>query len=405
MAEATQQLKSTNEERAVLHVLSLRETLAGTMARSWDQSACPASLTPEKAKALSSNPFPLDESAPAQLICTRGCRVVGRMDLVAGELVVHRAHRQSRVPILWGSNLFVPPAERKSLVGAMLLMKAATLFPTVGAHGPSQLALPLYEKLAFAKIPLDRHILLRRSRSIARRYLGDGMTGRAASLVGDAGLLGLRGVNAARGFLSGTRLRRVPVMPDEFDATLRAGVCNGGVQQQPGGSADEPTTSIRCGRSVEWINWLLANSFGSGPEQASHRHERALFLLENRGRTPLGYILMKVRFHAKATHREFPDLTLATLADWGSFDGQMDLTPAITSAAIQAAAQLDADALEICSRPGESTAKMLRRFGFARAGIMNAMVKATSESALAPLPYTAPMNWTLRYGDGENVLG
>ena len=224
MSETTATSTTATDERVVLHVLSLREALDGTKARSWDESGCPATLTPEKANALSSNPSSLSEEQPAQLIGTRGRRVVGRMDLVAGELVVHRGHRESQVPILWGSNLFVPPAERKSLVGAMLLMKAASLFPTVGAHGPSQLALPLYEKLAFAKISLDRHILLRRSRSIARRYFGDGLAGKTASVVGDIGLLGLRGVNTARGLLSGAKLRRVASMPSEFDGTLRAGV-------------------------------------------------------------------------------------------------------------------------------------------------------------------------------------
>ena len=114
---------------------------------------------------------------------------------------------------------------------------------------------------------------------------------------------------------------------------------------------------------------------------------------------------MKVRFHAKATHREFPDLTLATLADWGSFDGRVDFSPLFASAAIRAAAELNADALEICTRPAEATAKMLRSHGFVRAGNMNAMVKANSESALSPVPYKTPSNWTIRYGDGENVFG
>ena len=242
MSEIPNTISATTDERVVLHVLSLREALAGTTTRGWDESACPATLTPEKAKALANNPSSVTEDQPAQLIGTRGSRVVGRMDLVAGDLVVHRGHRESHVPILWGSNLFVPTAERKSLVGAMLLMKAASLFPTVGAHGPSQLALPLYEKLAFAKIPLDRHILLRRSRPIVRRYIGDGVIGKAASMVGDLGLLGLMGVNTARGLFSGARLRRVPSMPGEFDGTLRAGVCNGGVQRNASGSPEEPAT-------------------------------------------------------------------------------------------------------------------------------------------------------------------
>lgn len=296
------------------------------------------------------------------------------------------------------------------MVGAMVLMKAAVIAPTVGAHGPSQLALPLYEKLRFAAIPLERHILLQRSRSVARRYLGDGMAATAASAVGDLALLGLRGINAGRSLASGVRIRRVPAMPSEFAEVL----CNDRPDPSLGGgdpdaSGDAIPTQIRGRRSIEWLNWLIGNEFGGDGESPRTRHERALFLVENRRRTALGYLLLKVKFHRRATAREFPDLTLASLADWGVFDPRPEFRDQFGSIlvpmAIRAASAASVDALELCVAPTDPLAQRLRSFGFLRAGVMNCMVRANPASALSSIPYTKPTSWVLRYGEGETVLG
>jgi hypothetical protein len=384
-----------------LHLFTLSDVLAGAAPRSWDQSDCPITLTAEKSKAMASNPAATDLSAPAQLVAVRGKRVVGRIDLLAGELEIDRGKRRTSIPILWGSNLYVPENDRKSMAGAMLVMKTAAIASTVGAHGPSQLALPLYERLGFARIPLDRFILLHSSRSVARRYLGDGLAGLAASALGDLALLGLRGVNAGRSVAAGVRVRRLPQMPTEFDPVLQA---------LPSGHATEnvatdaiPTT-VRCPRSASWINWILHNEFGRDEPHSRRRHQRALFLVENRRREPLGYLLLKVKFHRKATSREFPDLTLASLCDWGSLDGRPEFRELVTPMALRAAAALNVDALEICLAPSDPLTSRLRSFGFLRAGTMYGMVKANQSSALSAVPFKEAANWALQYGDGDNAL-
>ena len=378
-------MAESSSDQVQLHVLSRRKLAEGSVYAGWDESICSARLSAEKHRALLANPLSRDDDEPMQVIGTRGARVIGRMDLIAGELILRDGDEDRTVPLLWGSNLFVPAEERKSMMGVMLVMKASAAFHTVGAHGPSQMALPLYEKLRFAKVPLDRFILLRRSASVISRYVGTGPLGGAARLAADTALVGLRGVNAIRRALAGVRMRRVDLMPSEFDGVLaRPSRC----------------TPVRAHRSSAWINWLLASQF-----EPQRRHERALYLLEGSRGEALGYILMKVKFHATATHRAFPNLTLATLADWGIFDASRSDDLSVIHAAIRATGDLNADALEVCLQPGDARTSRLRPLGFLPAGTMSGMWKAGPKSPLAGDRFTDPSSWTLRYGDGENVPG
>lgn len=363
-----------------LHILTRRDVAAGSLYTGWDESVCAARPTPEKHRALLSNPLLGGEDQAMQVIGTRGGRVIGRLDLVAGEVIADGA----AAPILWGSAFYVPEAERKSMMGAMLLMKAQTAFHTMGANGPSQMALPLYEKLKWIGVPMQRWIGLRRSRSIVERYLGTGVLAAAARLGADAGLAVLRGVNEARRVVAtgGLRVRRVEAMPREFDEVLR-----------------RPMQGVRGHRSAAWIDWLLVSRFE--PQQ---RHERALFLVESSGGGALGYFLLKVKFHAIATHRAFPNLTLATLADWMIFEPSRLTDRGVAMLASRAAWDLSADALEVCVRPG-SDAAGFRTMGFIPAGVMTCMWKSTKPGLLAEERFRDPSVWSVRYADGENVPG
>ncbi|MBL8747137.1 MAG: hypothetical protein JNK58_12385 [Phycisphaerae bacterium] len=369
-------------EEVKLHVLSRRQVAEGACYADWDESVCAARPTPEKSAALMSNPLLHAEDEAMQVIGTRGNRVIGRIDFVAGELVVDGRP----APILWGSAFYVPEAERRSMMGAMLLMKASGAFHTLGANGPSQMALPLYEKLKWSKVPLQRWIGVRRSRSIVRRFIGEGLAGRAARVAADIALSGVWAANSARLAVSGSglRVRRMSEMPMEFDALLRA------MAARPG---------VRGHRSAEWMNWLLKSQF-----EAQRLHERALFLVESKGGSAAGYFLLKTKFYPVATHRAFPDLVLASLADWGGFEGDRFETSTAVMLAMREAWRMGADALEVCIPPGTNSATM-RSLGFMPAGVMSYMWRATRPSVLADDRYKAPEAWSMTYADGENVPG
>ncbi len=378
-------MSESTADQVKLHVLSGSAVAEGRWYEGIDERVCSARLSQRKLSALLSNPLVRSRDDAMQVIGTRGTRVIGRMDLVASELWAVADGRPLEVPILWGSNFYVPPEERKSMMGVMVLMKTATVAPTIGAHGPSQMALPLYEKLKFTKVPLERFILLRGSRSVVRRYLPNPVLGGAARLVADAGLFALGVTNALRRLAVRARPVRVPQMPDEFDETLRA----------PG-----PEGSVRGHRSAAWLNWVLGAQF-----EEQRRHERALYLLRGKGGAMLGYILMKVKFYPTATHRAFPDLTLATLADWQLFDSTSLRPRDVIHAAVAATGDLGADALEVCAAPTDPLLHGLRTLGFLPAGTMSGMWKAGPKSPLAGDRFIDPGRWTLRPGDGENLPG
>lgn len=363
-----------------LHVLTRRDVAAGSYFADWDESVCAARPTPEKSRALLANPLLGGDDQPMQIIGTRGRRVIGRLDLVAGSLLADGVE----APILWGSAFYVPEAERKSMMGAMLLMKAQAAFHTLGANGPSQMAMPLYEKLRWTKVPLQRWIGLRRSRAVVERLVGGGPVGLAARLTADAGLAGLRAVTALRRSLSasGVRTRRVAEMPAEFDERLR--------QTAPG---------IRGHRSAAWFNWLLAHQF-----EKKRRHERALYLLETARGEALGYFLLKVKFHPVATHREFKNLTLATLADWRVFDPSRLSSGSVVMLACREAWRLNADAIEVCVPPGEYWLGF-RLLGFMPAGVMGCVWRSVKPGLLSEDKYKDPGAWRVSYADGESVPG
>lgn len=364
-----------------LHVLTRRDVAEGWCYRDWDESLCTARLSSEKFRALMSNPLARAEDEPMQVIGTRGRVVIGRIDFVSGELVLDG----TPAPILWGSAFYVPEAERKSMMGAMLLMKASGAFHTLGANGPSQMALPLYEKLKWNKVPLNRWIALRRSRSVVRRLVGGGALGAAARIGADVGLVGLHTLNAARRALvtSGLRVRALAEMPGEFDEALRR---------------SSATPGVHGHRSAAWINWLLASQF-----ERQQLHRRALYLVEGKS-GPVGFFLLKVKFYPVATHRAFPDLTLATLADWGSLGGHALSDDRAMLLAMREAWRSGADALEVCA-PEHAASGSLRSMGFVPAGVMSYMWRAAKPSPLADERCKNAAIWNMKYADGENVPG
>lgn len=382
-------------ERIALHVLKRADIEAGTWYAQWQRGEELARMTPEKRALVLANPYSSGPDEPLQIIGTKGTRVIGRIDLIWGRVRLAAAE----APVAWGSQFFVPEEDRDTMMGAMLLMKVQQLCPIAGAHGPSQMALPLYQKLKWNDIPLQRWILLRRSRSIVRRYVGSGAAGAAARVAVDLGLAGHRVYAAARRVARtlGLEARRVERMPGELAAALdEADARRGGV--------------ARGARSVEWFNWLLAHRFG-GDETGvagvaggrASRHERALYLVHVRGvPRPVGYFFLKVKFYPVATHRRFPDLTLASLADVGVFDPSVFSLEAATHMAFLEAGELGADALEVCDAVGARRG-FYKGLGFLPAGQMHLVIRGAPGTPLADARWKDPAAWDFRLGDGENV--
>ncbi|MFO0827688.1 MAG: hypothetical protein U0572_06010 [Phycisphaerales bacterium] len=363
------------------HTVRLGELRDPALYARWDDVDAIAEMKPEKRRAFLANPCARGDDDPVQLLAVRGRHPLGRIDVAAGRLVV----RGAATPIGWCSLLTVPEQHRHTLAGAFLAMRAATLFPNTGAHGPSRMAVPLYEKLKFADFAMPRLILMRRSRSVLEKKLGTGGLSRVASMLVDAGLACQRALLAAMRTASagGVSVEPVSRVPEALDVQLARG--------------EEP---VKVWRSAAWLNWMLEHSFDDPPpEQPEFRREACL--LRRRGEI-VGYFVTKSRFYPVASASGYRDVLLGSLQDWQLFEPVMD-ERAIALLALDRLSRVGVDAMEVCLPPGPSVAA-LRRLGFVRLGDFHAMFKASPASPLSAPELMRGDAWRLRPGDGDNLF-
>lgn len=313
-----------------------------------------------------------------QIIGTRGLTIIGRMDLIAGEFLM----QDQPVRIYWGSGLSVPPHARHTMMGIMLVVKTHGVHHTLGSYGPSQVAAPIYEKLRWTQMSLTRYVMLRHSRAVMEKKLGVNIAARMAASTLDAGFAAHRSVTR---FVS----RRT--------ANLR---CESLESMSPDWNVHfaRRTEPVRVHRSARWINWILTHSFNS-----DSRNRRMLFVVHNTRNERLAYFVIKVRFYASATHREFRNLLLGSLMDWMIVaPGMLDFR-ALIQLAINELCRLEVDAIEVCADQ-TSLSGWLRRCGFVRVGAMHGFFRNVAPSPLAgTVQFSSDACW-IRPGDGDNLL-
>jgi hypothetical protein len=366
-------------DKLSLHIITLRQLGSETCYDAFDDPDGIARPTAAKRRTLLANPVAGDVNEPVQIIGTSGNRVVGRMDLLAGSLGVHG----SPTRIFWGSHLFVPPEFRKLLMGVMLVMKAPSLSPAAGAFGPSQAALPLYQKLKWMDLPLPRYIMLIRSGPVVRRYVRGKIWGNVLSLFADAALAAHRTLIAAwRGLRTRSlRVERVEKVPADFDSRFA--------------SRTEP---VQTHRSVPFLQWQIDNQFTDDA-----RNKNALYVVRRSDGEVAAYFLTKIRFHETATHRGFKNLLLGSMQDWMIFDpAAVDLRDLLLLSS-KILADNGVHAIDFCTAD-TSLIGVLRVMGFQRLGAMHLVVKAGATSPLADPALHDLSKWWIRPGDGDNFF-
>jgi GNAT superfamily N-acetyltransferase len=345
-------------KEARVHVVSNADLRAGTEPGLDDPEGL-AAIAPAKREALLSNPLlgPADEAA--RLLAESDDRVVGRYDLLAGEI----ESPAGAVRTFWGSALEVSAAARGRGIGSTLLRTAESLSEGAAACGPSRLSYPLYVRLGYLDLPLRRHVLLRRPWRLLRGL----RSGRAAVGRGRRGLLAAVRKARARGL----RLEACTAFPSELEPRLREG-----------------RAPFAMHRSAAWFDWVVRESFGYETQR------RALYLVR-RGDETLGYLLLKARVYSQVTRWSFERLHLGSLADWRIFEpaalgfGQLVLL---------AAEELDewgVDAVEACV-PATEDAR-LGRLGFVPVGSQHVVVRGEPFSGDASA-------WTVRPAEGDYVF-
>ena len=148
-----------------IHVVTNAELAAGRELEGLADPERIAPIAPAKRSALLANPYLRGGEDAARLLASVDSRIGGRLDLVAGEIETP----DGPVPLFWGSSFYVSPHLRGRGIGSALLRAAEEWRPSAGAAGPSRLSKPLYLRRGYYDVPLRRHVLVRRSRSLVPR--------------------------------------------------------------------------------------------------------------------------------------------------------------------------------------------------------------------------------------------
>jgi hypothetical protein len=360
-------------EKVTLHVVRKGDIQGGALP-GWNDPHKLAGFTPQKREALLSNPLSRNDDEPVQVLGLRGDTVIGKIDLISGELLVNN----QPLPMFWTSAYYVPEEFRNTMVGVMIVMKMQQLHHTIGACGVSQMALPIFQKLKWLDFTQPRFMLVRRSRAVVERYVGAGFRGLVATKAVDTGLVLHRA--AIRG-LTAVLANGLRVQPDQPDAVIAL-------------PASQP---VVVHRSRGWLNWLLANSFDRDPTL-----RKGLYFIRDTAGNLLGYFLLKMRHFESASHRGFKNVNMATLQDWMSFDFARLSAEQIALLAVRQLAPWNPDAIEICT-DNAGLQRFLRRIGFLRLGELHTLIRAAKPSPLAG-QYTDQKDWRLRPADGDNFF-
>ncbi|HEX4796137.1 MAG TPA: hypothetical protein VH370_20275 [Humisphaera sp.] len=367
-----------SDDAPTLQIVTRQQLESGDVHARWDDPARLALPTPAKRQALLSNPFSVPED-PAQIIGLIGNQVVGRMDVIPGEISVMGTPTR----VLYGSLLFVEEKFRHTGIGLMILLKMQSLHHTVAVCGISQMIYPMYQKLRWIDFPMRRMVMVRRSRAVMDSLIGNRLVSRTASVAADVALFAQRSILRA---LLAIRLRGLEIageksIPPELEASLRGG-----------------DGQIASSRTAAWCDWLLANRFDGDSTQ-----RRQLLVIRERGGKPLAFCLTKSRHYSSVTQRQLKNITLGSVQDWMTMDAQKVSESTLVLLAVDSLLRSKVDAVEVCCQQPQ-LASFLKHRGFVGAGMLHYLLRAVPPSPLFKKDLHRPELWRLRPDEGDNFF-
>ena len=363
-------------QEAVVHVVTNAELRQGWAPEAADDPDSIAALSPNKRAALLSNPLLGPEDEPVQIFLGLDDRLVGRLDLLAGEI----ESPEGPAPCFWGSALHVSPDYRGRRLGASLLRASERPRDATAACAASRMSRPLYSRLGYFDLSLRRHVLLRRTGPLLEPRLGTGALGRTATAAGDVVAGGHRRLlgSARRRRAGSLTLERRDAFPPELEPRLR-----------------ERPAPFSMHRSAAWLDWVVRESF-------TEEQRRALYLVATPAGEPVAYILLKARVYSSVTKWNLERFNLGSLVDWRIFDPAAVSLEQLVLLALEALEEWDVAGFEVCV-PEHEPAR-LRRLGFLPAGAQHVFVRGVEGSALARPQAREARAWWLRPGEGDHVF-
>lgn len=359
-----------------IHIVTKADLRSEDVYAQWDDPETIGRMAPEKRVAVLANPLSHRDDDPVQLIGTNGRRIIGKMDVIPGEIMV----RGKTAPILWASTYTVSPKARNTMLGLMLPLHFQRLSPTVGACGASRMSYPIFTALKWVDLSMTRFLLLRNSAPVVQRYLGVNPVASVCERIANVALSILgRYVTATirRHHMAGFTVHRVDRMPEALAIQI-----------------SKTTATVSCHRSITWVNWLVENTFNYDSRSAN-----LLYLVEDRSGTVVGYVLAKERYHDSVSAREFKHVRLGSIQDWRSFDpalGDAD----IALAGIAALCENHVDAIEVCTNDQELVSAVTK-LGFLRSSVLHMQFRPSQESPVFGRDLREPAAWRIRPAEGD----
>lgn len=256
--------------------------------------------------------------------------------------------------------------------------------PVLGeGAGLSQIAVKVHRFIGFNVFEYPRFIMLLKSRSVVEMRLKGSMA-KLVSHFADGCIWIYALVVRILARCIGGKIRVVQVVPSNSNELAIL----------------ESMTKVSSCRFAEvhdsqWFKWVLTYSFS---EQGS-----ATAYLVYYGEAPVGFFMVKKRFHEQASHRGFKNVLLGSVLEWGCKQGyEKKLMWAIISWTM--AMRKELDAVEFAAQEN-LVQKFLKRLGWQHVGEATFCFKICPGSGFtAPDGMDVPPNWRLRPGMGDVAL-
>ena len=141
-----------------------------------------------------------------------------------------------------------------------------------------------------------------------------------------------------------------------------------------------------------WFKWILNNSFS--------KYGSAKAYILNRKSKPVGFFVVKIRFHEQASQRGFRNVWLGSVIEWGALPGyEQKLMWKIMAWVAKARKDLDAVEFPVFESFAQ---KFLRRLGWQHVGDANFCYRIRPDSGFVePEGMDNPANWRLRPAMGD----
>ena len=144
--------------------------------------------------------------------------------------------------------------------------------------------------------------------------------------------------------------------------------------------------------NAQWFKWILTNSF-------SENGKTLAYIVHELGE-PIGFFMVKTRFHKQASHRGFKNVWLGSVIEWGCAEGKLrKILWRIVRWAAESRKELDA--IEFPAQEFE-VQRFFKHLGWRHIGEANFCYKICPDSGFAEPPgMNEARNWRIRPAMGD----